>query len=392
MPNVNEINRNECTGCGVCENICPQKCIRLENNQEGFFCPVVDLNLCTDCGLCVETCPSMLAVNMDSCTKGVKVYSAWSKSKEISRESTSGGIFPLLAKAVINKRGVVIGAALRDDMSLEHVLVNKVDQVKKLQGSKYIQSDTSKIYSTVEQCLEEGRSVLFTGLPCQVAGLNSYLKYKKNKRLGSLITCQLICFGVPSNIIFREYITFLEKKYKSKVKSYTFRVKDIGWKNYGVKAIFENKKQYHSKGDKDPFMIGFKKALYLRSCCFACKHKGFPIRADIALGDFWNIDRYDKSLAGINGISLIVIQTEKGKDLFNSVKDELVFKQQEAEIAVCCNPSLVTCPNLTPERGKYFKDYFANGYTYCVKKYTSSLVLYKRILISLKRRIKNTLR
>jgi len=392
MSNVSMVNRNECTGCGACENICPQNCICLEYNQEGFLEPLIDQSLCIDCGYCIGVCPSMLSANKDSCIGEVKVYSAWSKSKEILQKSTSGGVFSSLAEEVINKDGVVIGAALQDDMSLKHILINKVDQIGKLQGSKYIQSHINNIYSIIEQCLEKERFVLFSGLPCQVAGLNSYLQYKKGKKYENLINCQLICFGVPSNIIFREYITILERKYKSKVKSYEFRLKSMGWKNYGVKATFKNKKQYHSKGNNDPFMIGFLNALYLRSCCFVCKHKGFPINADIALGDFWNVDKYDDSLTGIDGISLVVIQTEKGNDLFNSIKDNLIFKQQTTEIAIRCNPSLVTGPQLTSEREEYFKDYLANGYSYCMKKYTNPLGLYKSMLRSLKCGIKMVLR
>lgn len=388
MSNISKVNQNECTGCGACENICPQKCICLEYNQEGFLEPVIDQSLCTDCGNCIDVCSAMLGANKDSCIGEVKVYSAWNKSKEILLKSSSGGIFPSLAEEVISRNGVVIGAALHGDMSLKHIVIDKADEIEKLQGSKYIQSHINNAYLLAEHYLKEGRLVLFSGLPCQIAGLNLYLQYTKNDKCKNLITCQLICFGVPSNVIFREYIAYLEKQYKSKIESYHFRVKLLGWKTYGVQATFKNKGQYLSNGEDDPFMIGFKKALYLRSSCYACNHRGFPISADIALGDFWNVDKYDESLKGIDGISLVVIQTEKGDRLFNSIRNHIVFKRQTVETAISCNPSLVICPRLPSKRKEYFDAFLANGYIYFVNKYTKPYGLFKKLLRIIKRRLR----
>jgi len=366
--NVGMVSKSKCTGCGACANICPQGCIHLEHDKEGFLFPVIDYDSCINCGQCTKVCPALLSQNKKSDAGAAQAYSAWSKSPKILQSSTSGGIFPFLAKEILNKKGIVIGAALNNDLCLSHIVIEKEEDIGLLQGAKYIQSNTNKVYSNVWQRLKEGRCVLFSGLPCQIAGLNLYLQQKMVCR-EKLFTCQLVCFGVPSNAIFQEYIRSLEARYKSKVKSYLFRVKSLGWKNYGVKAIFNNQQQYHVTGTKDPFIRGFLKALYLRRCCFQCMHKGFPIRADIAIGDFWNIDTYDKSLAGINGISLVITQTDKGKELFHSIKDHIVYKQQDVDIAIRCNPSVVTCPKQLARRESFFRDYFAKGYEHCIKKY-----------------------
>jgi coenzyme F420-reducing hydrogenase beta subunit len=331
-------------------------------------------------------CPALSAPEKMP-TLQVEVYSAQSKSSVIMHSSSSGGVFPILAQRVLRANGVVFGAAFDENLSLTHIAVEREADLGALQGSKYIQSNIGNAYSQVEGYLKEERQVLFTGLPCQVSGLYSYLHNKKNIMLDNLVTCQLVCYGVPSNGIFKDYVKLLEKRFKSKVKFYKFRDKRLGWKYYGVHAVFCNGKIYKSKGYNDPFMMSFTRSLSLRRCCFDCMHKGFPIGADIALGDFWHIDKYDETMSGDEGVSLVVLQTRKGRNLFQQINEFISVRKYDRTVAVDCNPSLVTCPELPPLRKEYFNDYAANGYRYCVTKYTNPMGFLKRLYCSTNFRI-----
>lgn len=235
MKTVIENQYNDCVGCNTCAQICPKSCIIMETNDEGFWYPYIDESLCIDCGLCRERCPiHYKEVTLNS--PNPDAFGAQNLDKGIKKESSSGGIFSILAESILDKEGVVLGAAFNENMRLEHIMVDSIHNLAYLRGSKYLQSDTGNTFSKVKEKLNSGRLVMFTGTPCQVAGLNSFL----GTRHENLLMCDVICHGVPSPKVFEDYLQEIERKNQSNVTGYSFRDKTKGWGKPSVIIEFEN--------------------------------------------------------------------------------------------------------------------------------------------------------
>ena len=216
------INKSDCCACGACENICSQKAITMQEDEYGFFYPVIDDSKCVGCSMCKSVCGFQ---NKKIENDPLEVYAAVAREKNIVEKSASGGIFTAIARAVLLDNGLIVGAALQEDYSVEHVIVEDEDGLEKLQGSKYTQSKINNVFSIVEKHLKKEEKVLFSGTPCQVAGLKSYLK----KEYNNLITVDVICHRVPNNRMFQDYIRIIESKENGRISFFTFRDKSIGW-------------------------------------------------------------------------------------------------------------------------------------------------------------------
>ena len=277
-------DKKQCCGCSACSQICPAKCITMSADSEGFFYPQVDKAECTGCGLCESVCPIL---NGNRITSEQTVYAAYTED-EIRMSSSSGGIFPLLADTVLAEGGVVFGAAFTRELSVQHIMVSSPDQLKKLQGSKYLQSDINGTYAEVKRQLAEGRRVLFSGTGCQIAGLKKYLGNDPDM----LLTVDVICHGVPSENVWRTYLEWLEKENGAAVEKVTLRDKKTGWKTYSVSVEFGNGNKYDQIHKKDLYMQTFLKDICLRPSCYDCRFKPLSSQADITLGDCWGIHKY----------------------------------------------------------------------------------------------------
>ncbi|MBQ8945543.1 MAG: Coenzyme F420 hydrogenase/dehydrogenase, beta subunit C-terminal domain [Lachnospiraceae bacterium] len=317
--NVNSISKDLCTGCMACLHTCPEKCIHTDW-MEGFEYPKCNEELCIKCGKCVRSCPIIQQQKLET---DPEIVCAMNKCTEIRENSSSGGVFYELALHIIKQGGAVCGAGFNKSMKVIHKIVDDEENLVDLMRSKYVQSNLGNCFSEIRGLLECGRTVLFVGTPCQVNGLSSFL----GKRYEGLLLIDLICHGVPSPIIWEEFVTIMEKRFGSKCCYVSFRDTSLeGWHNYGMYMEFENGKSYVDTQNNNMFMKGFLYGYYDRRSCYACNFKGLNRKSDLTLGDFWSVKRYLENFDDNKGTSLVFLNSVKGKTAFNSVRDRFDFK------------------------------------------------------------------
>lgn len=342
-------HKEDCNGCSACINICPVGCIDMVEDHEGFLYPHVNEESCINCGLCEKICPILNYTLEPVISK--KVVAGFNKNDDIQKSSSSGGIFYELAKNIIEKDGIVFGALYDSNLDVFHGYINKIEDIKKLQGSKYVQSDLRDSFKQVKTMLNQNQFVLFSGTPCQVASLKQFLG-KKHKKL---ITCDFICTGVPSPKIHRAYIDYYQEKYKDKIQDVEFRNKKNGWKNFGKLYKFKNKIKYINRYN-DPYINAHFSHLILRPGCYNCKFKELNSTCDIKLGDFWQIKQIHPKFYDYNGVSIIMVNSETGLKIYNEIKDNLVIKESNYDEISRSNRALNTLSTRTKNRDKFFKE------------------------------------
>lgn len=342
-------NKTECCGCSACYDVCPKQAITMTEDSEGFLYPAIDETKCIKCGLCEKVCP---VKNEQENKSLLKSYAAYNKDEEIRLKSSSGGIFTLLAEQILQSKGVIYGAAFDKNFEVEHIRIEKAEELEKLRGSKYVQSCCNGIFNQCKQDLNAGRQVLFTGTPCQISALKSYL----NKTYDNLVCMDIICHGVPSRKVWRKYLEYRVNFAKSKIAQIAFRLKNEGWKQYAVKFTFANSTAYCENLHNDIFMRGFLKDLYLRPSCHNCKFKTKERISDITVADFWGIDKLHPEWDDDKGMSLVIVHTEKGGKLLGNIKTQLFIKEVEFDKAILANSAMVKSAIQNPLRGKFFKE------------------------------------
>lgn len=329
-----------CTGCSACKEICPKKCIEMQPNQYGFLYPVlINETECSNCGLCDKVCP--LFKDKKGSLEQTIAYAAYNKDNDIRYKSSSGGVFTEVAKFVLQKNGSVFGAIYDEEYKVIHCRIEKIDDLDLLRGAKYAQSDLQNIFNMVEQDLKKDKYVLFSGTPCQVAGLNYYLKLKYEK----LICIDFVCHSVPSPLIWKNYVKYRAQKDNMGELpiDVNLRSKHTGWTKYSYSNLYTyaNNKQYSQYSGNDLFMKLFVGNYINRDSCSVCQFKGYQRISDITLADFWGIWDIDPELDDNKGTSLILLHSEKGKEIFNLIKNSLISKEVSLEDASKYNPSLV---------------------------------------------------
>lgn len=393
--------KSNCCGCSACVQRCPRQCISMVEDKEGFLYPSVDETKCVNCGLCEKVCPTL---NQGKECEPLSVYAAKNSDETIRMVSSSGGVFSMLAERIIEKEGVVFGACWNSDWEVVHGYTESISGIERFRGSKYVQSRVDGNYKKVESFLKDGRYVMFSGTPCQIAGLKRYLRKEYEK----LVTVDFICHGVPSPGVFRTYLQEEINKeivdsadggglalrpciplvtgydgidYNGlKIKSISFRDKRNGWKKFGFTFMFskeEGESLLYSTLDENLFLIGFLRDLYLRPSCYACPAKQLKSGSDVTLGDFWGVDSLMPEIDDDKGVSAVTVNTDKGRELLLEIEAEL-HEVPYIEL-VNRNPALVKSAAIPKCRKRFFKN---NSLTFerKIKVLTKEPITLKRIL------------
>ncbi|MGG7147408.1 Coenzyme F420 hydrogenase/dehydrogenase, beta subunit C-terminal domain [Clostridium butyricum] len=379
--------KQNCSGCHACSSICHKQCITMTEDNEGFLYPQIDKKKCVNCGLCEKVCPIInVPKELDNT---IVAYACKNKNDSDRSASSSGGIFSLMCRYAISKRGVVFGAAFDENFSVSHMYAETLEECEKFRGSKYVQSRIGDSHIKAKQFLESGRVVLFSGTPCQIAGLEAFLI----KKYENLIMIDIACHGVPSPSIYKKYVDSLEEKNKSKIASISFRDKSTGWSKYSFRVDFENGDKVKEFGYNNVYMKGFLSDIYLRPSCYECKFKKPVTSADITLADYWGIQKIHPDFDDDRGASLALVNTRRGQDIIKNISSNMDIIETDLEYAINCNPCIVRPVKYNSKRDKFFNEFHKNNIEKTICKYTKvelSKKIYRKtrgILIRVKNKI-----
>ena len=338
---------NQCTGCGACVNACPKACICMEADTEGFLYPSIDVTKCVQCGLCEKACP---VLGEERKTENIKAYAIHNQDADVVAQSSSGGVFTALAKQVMQQGGVVYGAALQADLSVKHQRAETEAAVAAFRGSKYVQSDVGDVYKWAKQDLADGRKVLFSGTPCQVAALRRYL----GRDYENLLSVDIICHSVPSPKVWQQFLNELQKRENRKITKVNFRDKRDGWQRYLFWARLEDGGEVLEKGADNVYMRAFLNGLSTRSSCYGCKFKGVNRSSDLTLGDFWGVETVYPEAYHEAGTSLVLVNSTKGQAALDMLADELMVQSVDMSAALVQNEAYWKPSEPHRNREKFF--------------------------------------
>ncbi len=308
-------DKSNCTGCEACAQICPTQAIALERDSEGFLYPKVNRELCIDCDRCDAVCP---VIRTSKARKPLSVHSAYSLDNTLREHSSSGGVFTLLARQILNEGGVVYGAQYNEKFEVEHIAIESEDELERLRGSKYSQSRIHDSFTEVAMHLTQGRKVMFVGTPCQISALRLTLKCDTER----LYLVDFICHGVPSPLVWSRYLDEVQTQNNITINHLTHRDKSSGWRRYSV-AIegtkssgepYKSVEMFYQNG----YIRGFLNDIYLRPSCYKCPTRGFSSGSDITLADYWYIEKIMQD--DDKGCSMVLPLTAKGEALFASIE------------------------------------------------------------------------
>lgn len=368
------ISKKNCTGCTACATICPKGAISFIEEKDGFKYPTINQKKCINCGACKKICPVLNSKENQSINES---YVAFNKDDKEKENSSSGAIFSTIANYILENGGIVIGAAFDENNKLNHIAVTNKNELEKLKGSKYLQSNLGNIFSFIKENILD-KKILFVGTPCQVAGIKTIIKNK------NLLCIDVICHGVPSPKLFEKYIKELEEQNNDKLINYNFRDKSTGWDNYSNTALFKNNKVTELSKD-NKYMQLFLSDIALRESCYNCNFKLGNKYSDITLGDFWGVQKYYPEMYNKKGVSAIIINTEKGKEIFKKIKSNLEYKECKLEEIISGNPSLKKSVEYPKKRNNFFNELEMCNMNYLNKKYVKKHSKTKKILRKIKK-------
>lgn len=344
------ISRESCVGCNSCVNACPTQSLYMHTDTEGFFYPEINAVSCIDCGICAKVCP----VNQEAAAPvPVTCQAVKNKNESVRLNSSSGGVFSVLAEHILQNQGVVYGAALDHDCVVRHIEIQTTEQLEMLRGAKYSQSMIGTTYQQAKEQLERGRKVLFSGTPCQIAGLHAYLR----KPYENLICVDIICHGVPSPLVWKQYLN--EISHNGLPERLNFRSKDTGWSRYqySMKAEYNDGSIFCQKNSDNLYLQGMVQDLYLRPSCTSCHFKGFEHSGDLTLGDFWGVWNQLPYFDDNKGVSAVIINTAGGQQLLDACSSQLESCEVSLKQVVSENPSWLRSAAYPRERTVFFETF-----------------------------------
>lgn len=400
-------DKKDCCGCSACVSVCVKHCSTMQTDEEGFLYPMVDQGACIDCGLCDKVCP---VINQGAPVETQAAHIAINRNEETRLASSSGGIFTLLAEAIIRDGGVVFGARFDEDWSVIHSWTDTIEGLAAFRGSKYVQSRIGATYCEAKDFLKQGRKVLFSGTPCQIVGLKRYLR----KEYDNLLTVDFICHGVPSPGVWQRYLGELCSELRAKrgngrnsvllsmdelpvITGISFRDKTNGWKKFGFQVRYAASKTASNSVSKsaikeniflqpfseNSFMRGFLADVYLRPSCYACPAKSGKSSSDITIADAWGIHQFAQERDDDKGACYILENTDKGSRMLR----QLQFDSFPVDIENIkrYNPSYCTSSRPHPKRHKFFSLYTKGKTTvgYMVQKILAP-TLFDKLIWSIK--------
>lgn len=357
-----------CSGCFACASICPKQCITMVADKEGFLYPDINQNECIHCNLCENICPMLSNHGIN--TKP-NAYAAKNTDTEIRNQSTSGGVFSILSEYVLSRGGIVFGATYNDKFEVEHIGIESMDEISKLRGAKYAQSRIGEVYKNVKVNLERKRMVLFSGTPCQVSGLKSYL----NNCYNQLICVDLICHGVISPSVWSEYVKYRIEKdgYGQMPRQVNLRCKASGWSRYSYSVLFEYEKGNYCKlQSEDLMMNAFGANVCLRPSCSNCHFKGLERDSDFTLGDYWGIWNQISYFDDNKGVSLVFVNTKKGQELWGKLQRKMDVIEVEPTRAIEENMSAVESSIPSTQRELFMENVKIIGFEESVRNFINN--------------------
>lgn len=347
-----DICYGNCTGCGICTQVCGVKCISMETDKHGFVVPVVDERTCIQCGKCSLNCPENNEYKPNP--ESPQIWIGYAKNEKILQTSSSGGVFFLIAQRIIQKGGIVYGASIDECGRVFHSRVDNEYELSRLQKSKYAQSVCTEVYSQVKEDLRTKTYVLFVGTPCQVYALKMFLR----EEYENLILVDFFCHGIPSSKMFQDYVNAIKCKSGQKIRTIDFRDKMEGWRNFDFSIEYENKKKYWFYHDEDFYMRIFLKNLISRESCYDCRYKTLNRHSDITIADAWGVEAISKKIREEDGgSSIILLHTKMGEKIFDGIMDKMILEKRDIDSWLMNNPALARKTECPPEREKMLAEY-----------------------------------
>ena len=352
-----------CTGCKACEAVCSKNAVKLQADKYGFFSAQIEISLCAECGRCAQVCPVLNNKNEKQRVKQVFALSA--KDRDLEEQSSSGGAFSLLAQKIVKSGGVVYAAGFDENFRLTHIRIDNTQDLEKVRGSKYVQSLFIDSAFNATEDLKNGLTVLFVGTPCQIAALKNILP---KSYTGDLYCVDFICHGVTSPKLFEKYKDFVREG--KEIRGISFRDKTEGWRRYSMKMSFSDGTAYRKPAVQDLYLTAYAQNISVRESCTDCAFLGEKRLSDLTLGDAWSQKLSTDTLCDGRGVSLVLVNSEKGNSLFNSVKEEAFCEELSTEVLKSITPLNKPTPK-NPLKESFYKDSEKLGFDKLWNKYCS---------------------
>lgn len=366
---IDKVSVQECAICGACINACPVDAISLDKVHLDFRYPQINEDICIHCNRCEKACP--ILGNKGKPGEGYPVaFAAKSENDPMRMRSSSGGVFYELADQMLRDGGYVCGAVFDDEFHVKHILSNAKEDILRMMGSKYAQSDVGYCYREIKEKLNAGEKVLFSGCPCQVAGLRTFL----GKEYPNLLLVELICHGIPSDHMLQTYIGMQERKYGAKLTRMEFRNKKKGWHNSSVRMEFGHHRTYSKPVAADAYMNGFLGSVTLKPTCYQCHFRNFTAGSDIILGDFWGAE-VELPEDDNKGISAILVNSGKGMDVLD--RCNLTLTPADVETVIKYNKNLLCSVAPSPQRSLFYASADTNGFEEAIRQYLEENTIQK---------------